>query len=368
MHLAGVKRPPDTSILTDGSDPKRRKPLSQLPGNAVTPRPVAQTIVAQDTQQHVTSSSSPGTIKLCSPNEITELWNIVRAQKLKTESALLDLDDMASRGPSVETASNSMPEVKTRGDKRASGSKAGGRVVSEIAGGDTEDQTSTTASRAIGPQHSRFRAFVLDPWGITLHDQKPKAKPPETHFDTKLQPKEGYAADPLLSRTSIWVEVDASRAEIISKHYSFMEKMRLSEDQFATYAKQNFFKCEEWELNLPHDRLWRGERIDTFVNPADPAERWCAPPLLLTQQSGGDGYRWDVRPDCAYWLSNRGFNEEYAEAIPGCCFVHRDDRRKSRVLTTCSSPRWLQYCRGLALSPLSSPASPQSCVLLDCRF
>lgn len=59
------------------------------------------------------------------------------------------------------------------------------------------------------------------------------------------------------------------------------------------------------------------------MNPADPTERWCAPPLLLTQQAASDGYRWDVRPDCAYWLSNRGFNEEYAEAIPGCCFVYR---------------------------------------------
>lgn len=243
MHLAGVKRPPEPSILTDGRDVKRRNPLSQLPGNTVTPRPVAQTVVAQATQQHVISSRSPETIPLCSPNHITELWDTVRAKN----SA-----DMASRGASAETASNSMREDRTRGDKRASGSKAGGRVVSESAGGDTEDHTSstTTAPRAMGPSHGRFRPLVLDPRGITLHDQKPKAKPPERHFDTRLPLNEGCAADPLLSHTSIWVLVDASRAEDISKHYSFMEKMRLSEDQFATYAKQIFFKCEEWELVL----------------------------------------------------------------------------------------------------------------------
>ena len=329
MQLAGVKRRlPNPPILTVARDSKRRKPLPQVAGNTVTPRPVAQTVVAQDTpftsQQHVASPRSTDTVTLDSPNTINELWDIVRAKNRTTESALLCLDNMAPRGASAEITSNSTREDKTRRGMRASGSRAGGRAASESAAEDTEDRTTTTsASRAIGPQHTRFRAFVLDPRGITLYDQKPKARPPETHFGTKLPPDGNYAADPLHSHTPIWVSVDASRAEVISRHYSFMEKMRLSEDQFATYAKQNFFKCEEWELNLPHDRLWRGERIDTFVNPAEPAERWCAPPLLLTQQAAGDGYRWDVRPDCAYWLSNRGFNEDYAEAIPGCCFVYR---------------------------------------------
>ncbi|KAK0262701.1 hypothetical protein LTR35_017697 [Friedmanniomyces endolithicus] len=196
--------------------------------------------------------------------------------------------------------------------------------MSESAAEDTEDRSSVTSTtRAIGPQHARFRNLVLEPRGIRLYDQKPKARPPETHFATQLPANGEYAADPRYSHASIWLSLAGSRRDAISKHYSFMEKMRLSEDQFATYAKQNFFQCEEWALNLPHDRRWYGERIDTFVNPADPADRWCAPPLLLTQQAASDGYRWDVRPDCAYWLSNRGFNEEYAEAIPGCCFVYR---------------------------------------------
>lgn len=178
----------------------------------------------------------------------------------------------------------------------------------------------TSISRTTGPHQARFRTLVLDPRGIKLYDHKPKAKPPAAHFIT------AGAADnrrPELSHLGILLSLDDSSREGIRKHYSFLEKMRLSEDQFASSAKQVFFKCEEWELDLPHDRLWRGERVDTFVNPANPEERWLPPPLL-TQQSGADGYRWDVRPDCAYWLSNRGFNEEYADSVPGCCFVYRN--------------------------------------------
>ena len=258
MQVTGLKRAvPDPPTLTVARDSKRRKPLSPVAGNTVTPHPLAQPVVAQDASltslQNVASPRSTGTITLDSPNTINELWDIVRAENRTTESAP---DDMASRGASAEITGNRTREDTTRGGIRASGSRAGGRAVSESAAEDTEDRvTATPGSRAIGPQHTRFRTFVLDPRGITLHDQKAKARPPETHFDTQLPPNGNYAADALHSHTPIWVSVDASRAEVISKHYSFMEKMRLSEDQFATYAKQNFFTCEEWELNLPHDRL-----------------------------------------------------------------------------------------------------------------
>lgn len=214
---------------------------------------------------------------------------------------------------------------RTRTGVRRDRSVEGRTPTSESAHETRDDRTSTVStSRRNGPHQARFRSSVLEPRGIRLQDQKPKAKPPEAHFHSTLPCSGSYVTAPECAHAGIWVSLDTMRCEAISKHYSFMEKMRLSEDQFATYAKQNLFRCEEWELNLPHDRLWRGERIDTFVNPADPAELWLAPPLLLTQQAVDAGYSWDVRPDCAYWLSNRGFNEEYADAIPGCCFVYRN--------------------------------------------
>lgn len=92
-----------------------------------------------------------------------------------------------------------------------------------------------------------------------LCDRKGKSRPPETHFSTEIPFNGDYAADARFSYASIWLSLDQSRYASVSKHYSFMEKMRLSEDQFATYAKLNFFLSEEWELNLPHDRLWRAE-------------------------------------------------------------------------------------------------------------
>ncbi|WPH03148.1 Hypothetical protein R9X50_00602400 [Acrodontium crateriforme] len=183
---------------------------------------------------------------------------------------------------------------------------------------------STARSRTTGPHQRRFPEEVLEPRGIFLDDTKAKSKPPYNHFSSVVPKDLDYARDSALAHAGIWIPHDEASFSAISNHYAFMEKMHLSEDQFGTYGKQQFFLSERWQLNLPNNRKWRGERIDQHVNPANPTERWLAPPVLDMATETTDGYRWDVRPDSSYWISNRGFNEEYAEAIPGCCYVYRD--------------------------------------------
>lgn len=102
-----------------------------------------------------------------------------------------------------------------------------------------------------------------------------------------------------------------------------MQHKRLYEDEFATYAKETFFKGEAREIEPPKDRYWRAERMLQLVCPPCDDALWSAPPVLLPE-TRHDDYKWDLRPDCAYWLSLRGFNPEYSFCVSDSCFVYQE--------------------------------------------
>lgn len=106
---------------------------------------------------------------------------------------MLTIHGMAPEGASGGVASNG-----TREGTRAVGSRAD-EAVSESTAGAEDRSSETSAVRAIGPQHARFRTLVLEPRRIRIYDQKPKARPPELHFATQLPTNGGYAADPRYS-------------------------------------------------------------------------------------------------------------------------------------------------------------------------
>ncbi|KAI0537744.1 hypothetical protein GGR58DRAFT_470616 [Xylaria digitata] len=61
--------------------------------------------------------------------------------------------------------------------------------------------------------------------------------------------------------------------------------------------------------------LWKGN------NPPKENAHWRVPPILDSNAAGNVKWSWDIRPDCAYWLSLKGFNPEYPCQIPNCAFV-----------------------------------------------
>lgn len=56
---------------------------------------------------------------------------------------------------------------------------------------------------------------------------------------------------------------------------------------------------------------------------AKPCGRCWASPPLLSNQDVVKQYDFDIRPDCAYWLSLQGFNPEYASSINQWAYVIR---------------------------------------------
>ena len=102
-----------------------------------------------------------------------------------------------------------------------------------------------------------------------------------------------------------------------------MQHKRLCEDEFAKSAKETFFKGEAREIEPPKDRQWRSERMLQLVCPPCEDAFWSPPPVLLSEMRHDD-YKWDLRPDCTYWLSFRGFNPEYSFCVSDSSFVHQE--------------------------------------------
>jgi len=63
------------------------------------------------------------------------------------------------------------------------------------------------------------------------------------------------------------------------------------------------------------------------TNPDTIKALWRVPPTMVISDSPRDVgeapelWSWDIRPDCAYWLSLRGFNPRYRFQIQNCTFV-----------------------------------------------
>lgn len=116
------------------------------------------------------------------------------------------------------------------------------------------------------------------------------------------------------------------------------------EAEFALYAWETLFRRDSRlsPRQFGDSRAWKTDRRVTLVAKPDTA-RWAAPPILPGFQSSKQ-YDFDIRPDCAYWLSLQAFNPEYVAGISQWTHVIKHQ-------ITCKS-RWrfhftLSFCQPL---------------------
>ena len=124
----------------------------------------------------------------------------------------------------------------------------------------------------------------------------------------------------MLAHTDIWVTVGGDRAQSLSNEYKEMKTLGLCEEEFASLAKETFLRRSPRSLPDANDRQWRGERMLQLVTPPKESAHWRKPPILEPVPSGVE-WSWDIRPDCAYWLSLKGFNPRYRFQIQNCAYV-----------------------------------------------
>lgn len=188
----------------------------------------------------------------------------------------------------------------------------------------TPESALTNNPRMISPRSSKFTKLILHPRGIVINDTNIIVPSAFIHFNT-TQPPPGetidYANIPSLCEASIWVSLNDQSIQDIVSEYKEMRGLGLCEEEFATFAKENFLRGDLRSRKVSQDRAWRADRMLQLVCLPKESAHWRIPPLLDDSTAAEMDWSWDIRPDCAYWLSLKGFNPQYRFQIQNCTFV-----------------------------------------------
>lgn len=176
----------------------------------------------------------------------------------------------------------------------------------------SKDTKATTKSPTL------WRQLVFQPRGIDLVDQQRGLA--LTHFwafDAEVQHSSEWVLQRLeLEEQSVLLRGGKDFNENIAAEYTEMERRRLCEGEFATFAKENFFRGPAYLPIENARREWSAERMlqlrTVFSKPGGQL-LWLPPPLLSGEKSEGKDF--NLRPDCAYWQSLLAFSNAYRDLV-----------------------------------------------------
>ena len=178
--------------------------------------------------------------------------------------------------------------------------------------------------KAASPYDDDFVQRVLDPRGIKISESfSMKA---HNHFNVDEPNGDRvyyYTEKREAPYSSVWLEGGDAFISDIVQEYSCMSQRRLCEAEFAAFARETLLKRErraQGAQQAIEGRCWKTERLIELV--AKPiTDRWRRPPIVgreyakLDDKSHTD-YGFDLRPDCAYWLSLQAFSPNYKAHVP----------------------------------------------------
>lgn len=108
----------------------------------------------------------------------------------------------------------------------------------------------------------------------------------------------------------IWLDPnDDDFAHLVETEYTSMVTSSMNEAEFSVYALSTLLKNERrnpYYISKESDQCLLPERLVQPVNKPD-GHLWIAPPAV----SGPSNYSWDIRPDCAYWISLRALRHGF---------------------------------------------------------
>ena len=191
--------------------------------------------------------------------------------------------------------------------------------------------TSTTEKKckAPSPYDKDFVQRVLDPRSIKISE--PFSCKAHKHFDVD-QPT-GYRAQYYTEKrkapdSSVWLEDGDTFVADITREYDCMYQRKFCEAEYASFARETILKRERRTRDLQQGdegRCWKTDRMIELV--AKPTTNsWKRPPLIGKQHERMadtlfTDYDFDLRPDCAYWLSLQAFSLECMHHVEENTFV-----------------------------------------------
>ena len=123
-----------------------------------------------------------------------------------------------------------------------------------------------------------------------------------------------------LAGVNLWIMANDDWIRRTTTEYKEMKALGLCEEEFATFAKERLLRPKWRSDSVSEDRRWRAERMLQLVCPPRENAHWRKPPILESTDAEVE-WAWDIRSDCTYWLSLKGFNPRYRFQIQNCAFV-----------------------------------------------
>ena len=170
---------------------------------------------------------------------------------------------------------------------------------------------------------ANFEIEVLIPRRIKISTINRHERDPFKHFGTD-SPHRGEAVDYTilegLEASQVWLSLTDDSVAEITEEYQAMDGDGASEAEYTSFAMEMFFKRQRRFVQQPSDKKWRTRRTMSLVCPPN-GSNWFAPPPFQTVQQE---FKFDVRPDCSYWLSLAGFNSKYRGELVNAVYVHKN--------------------------------------------
>jgi hypothetical protein len=171
-----------------------------------------------------------------------------------------------------------------------------------------------------------FERLILRPRRILIEGHVIEGNTnPYRHFGTNQPPKgEGidYRAIDGLDAAEIWLSLPSDSIERIIEEYDFMTSKQVCEQEYASFATETFLCRQRRFRQMPSDRKWRAERMLQLISPPSRERPHWHPPVSFTSNS--NDFKFDIRPDCSYWLSLAGFNSAYRSELMGAVYIHEN--------------------------------------------
>ena len=222
-----------------------------------------------------------------------------------------------------EQLDDGQPETKRRRLNALQRLKA--EELDELSEAQTAPDTIQSKGTKVIARSRDFKSLVLLPRRITTVDRNEPYKDPYSHFLTTAPHLLDYTAINGLDAAEVWLSLSDNQVDRIIKAYQCMTTRQVCEQEFASYATEKFFRGPERDMDIPIDRKWRAERMLQLVAPpTDSSEEpsyWEAPPSFEESPE----FKFDLRPDCSYWLSLTGFNPDYRSELMTAVYVHGND-------------------------------------------
>lgn len=230
-------------------------------------------------------------------------WSAKDAKAFKPEpSFLTDIDS--------DSITTLWDRVSTAGSERTLRSKTASQTAST---------TSSKKPKRPSPYDKDFDTRVLSPRCIAIESGiSVKAY---VHFGVK-EPTgnrfEYYTKERGAKDATLWLEDDGNFVDKIVAEYVCMVQSSFCEAEFAFYAAGTILKAEPRNVDLALKRCWRTERtVQLVAKPVfKPISNWLPPPIISNNTPDpSPEYEFDLRPDCAFWLSLQAFNQEYVTQL-----------------------------------------------------